>query len=98
MFLGALNIFYIGLAIAGLWRAHSQRATAEPGTRTAVMLLVVFMAVRTAFLTQVDTPEPRYVLECFPALLALGALVWLPRAGSRYREATAMHPEVQGES
>ena len=44
------------------------------------MLLVVFMAVRTAFLTQVETPEPRYVLECFPALLALGALVWLPRA------------------
>ena len=47
--------------------------------RTAVMLLVVFMVVRTAFLTQVETPEPRYVLECFPALLALGALVWLPR-------------------
>ena len=78
--LGVLNFFYVGLAIAGLWRAHRQRDIARPGVRTAVVLLVVFMGVRTAFLTQVETPEPRYVLECFPALLALGALVWLPRA------------------
>jgi hypothetical protein len=98
VFLGALNIFYIGLAIAGLWRAHDRRDAAQPGTRTAVVLLVVFVAVRTAFLTRVDTPEPRYVLECFPALLALGALVCLPRASLRYQEATPMRPEVQGES
>ena len=83
VFLGALNLCYVGLAIAGLWRAHLQRDTLGPGVRTAVMLLVVFMVVRTAFLTQVETPEPRYVLECFPALLALGALVWLPHATGR---------------
>jgi hypothetical protein len=83
VFLGALNFFYVGLGIAGLWRAHLLRDTLGPGVRTAVMLLVVFMVVRTAFLTQVETPEPRYVLECFPALLALGALVWLPRATPR---------------
>ena len=83
VFLGALNFFYVGLAIAGLWRAHLQRDTLGPGVRTAVMLLVVWIVVRTAFLTQVETPEPRYVLECFPALLALGALVWLPRPTPR---------------
>jgi 4-amino-4-deoxy-L-arabinose transferase-like glycosyltransferase len=83
VFLGALNFFYVGLAIAGLWRAHRQRDALGPGVRTPVMLLVVWILVRTAFLTQVETPEPRYVLECFPALLALGALVWLPRATSR---------------
>ena len=73
VFLDALNFFYVGLAIAGLWRAHRQRDKLGPGVRTAVMLLVVFIVVRTAFLTQVETPEPRYALECFPALLALGA-------------------------
>jgi hypothetical protein len=83
VFLGALNFFYVGLAIAGLWWAHLLRKTLGPGVRTAVMFLVVFMVLRTAFLTQVETPEPRYVLECFPSLLALGALAWLPRATSR---------------
>jgi hypothetical protein len=99
VFLGALNFFYVALAIAGLWRAHLQRDTLEPGVRTAVMLLAVFLVVRTAFLTQVETPEPRYVLECFPALLALGALVWLPRATPRRRGgATPVRPGVRGES
>ncbi len=77
VFLGALNFFYVGLAIAGLWRAHNQRAEAPPGVQTGVILLVVFILVRTAYLTQVQTPEPRYVLACFPALLAFGALAWL---------------------
>ena len=81
MLLGALNFFYVALAIAGLCAsARCDAARCGPGVRTAALaLLVVFMVVRTAFLTQVETPEPRYVLECFPALLALGALVWLPR-------------------
>lgn len=98
VFLGALNFFYVGLAIVGLWRAHRQRDALGPGVRLAVMLLVAFIAVRTAFLTQVETPEPRYVLECFPALLALGALVWLPSATRRQLEATPARPAARGES
>lgn len=78
VFLGALNFLYVGLAIAGLWQAHVHRAEAPPGVRTAVILLAVFVAVRSLYLTQVQTPEPRYVLECFPVLLAFGALAWLP--------------------
>jgi hypothetical protein len=80
VFLGALNCFYVGLAIAGWRRFVRQRAAANPGASTALAFLVAFIVLRTAFLTQVETPEPRYVLECFPALLALGALVWIPRA------------------
>lgn len=79
VFLGALNFFYVGLAIVGLWRAHGERAAARPGVQTAVILLAAFIVVRTAYLTQVQTPEPRYVLECFPVLLAFSALAWLPR-------------------
>jgi hypothetical protein len=59
-----LNFLYAGLALAGArhWRE-------SPG----MTLIVAFIAIRTAVLTQMQTCESRYVLECFPALLALGA-------------------------
>jgi hypothetical protein len=70
-----LNLVYAGLAIWGaarLWRrAWSARA--------AIALLLVFILARTAFLTTLETPEPRYLLVCFPAVLALAAQVFAPR-------------------
>ncbi len=69
-----LNIVYIALALCGavrLWRR------ARPA-RAAIALLLVFILLRTAFLTTLETPEPRYVLVCFPALLALAAQVFAP--------------------
>ena len=60
-----LDVLYIAVALAGAWAAR-----ARPGAR----LLVAFIAVRTAFLAGFAlTPEPRYVVECFPAVIALGA-------------------------
>ena len=60
-----LNCLYIALAITGAWIARKQ-----PG----VALLLVFIAVRTAYFAMfVETPEPRYVLECYPAIIALAA-------------------------
>src|SRR5216683_8053649 len=52
-----LNVLYVvmGLVAAWFWRAN-------PG----VLLIVAFIVVRTAFLTQLQTCEPRYVLVCFP--------------------------------
>jgi hypothetical protein len=67
-----LNVLYVGLAIGGGWRLWR----ASPEARPAVALLMVFIALRTVFLTTVETPEPRYVLECFPAVIALGAQVF----------------------
>jgi hypothetical protein len=67
-----LNIVYVALAIWGalrLWRRSS-------AVRPAVALLIVFILLRTAFLTTLETPEPRYVLVCFPALIALAAQVF----------------------
>jgi len=46
----------------------------------AVAFLALFMVLRTAFLTTLETPEPRYVLVCFPALMALGAQVFARRS------------------
>ena len=37
-------------------------------------LLLAWILLRTAYLTTVETPEPRYVLECFPALFVLAGL------------------------
>jgi hypothetical protein len=58
-----------------LWGAGRllQRA---PAARGAIALLATFVLVRTAFLTTLETPEPRYVLVCYPALLALAAQVF----------------------
>jgi hypothetical protein len=67
-----LNIGYIGLALWGaarLWRR-------APAARGAIALLAAFVLLRTAFLTTLETPEPRYVLMCYPALLALAAQVF----------------------
>jgi len=33
--------------------------------------------IRTALLTQLSTVEPRYVVVCFPAVAALGALAFV---------------------
>lgn len=64
---GLLNIFYIGLGIAGAWRCRGNPAAA---------LIVLYLIARTAFLATMPTIEPRYVVVCFPALIALGAQVF----------------------
>jgi hypothetical protein len=69
-----LNLLYVALGIWGGWKLWKCRRA-----RAAVMLLVFYMVVRTAFLTTLETPEPRYVLECFPGLIAMGAAVFVGR-------------------
>ncbi|HEV2289274.1 MAG TPA: hypothetical protein VGR81_10010 [Candidatus Acidoferrales bacterium] len=65
-----MGIAYGVLALLGAWRCRK-----DP----VVWMLVAFIVVRTAFLTTIETPEPRYVLECFPAVFALGAQLWAKR-------------------
>ncbi len=67
---GILNCIYLGLAAVGAWRCRSHPALA---------FLIAFVVVRTAFLTQLQTVEPRYVIVCFPLILALGALAFATR-------------------
>jgi hypothetical protein len=75
-----LNFLYAGLALIGAshWRGN-------PG----IAVIVAFIVIRTAFLTQLQTCEPRYVLVCLPALLALGAQSW--RSRLRKFELVAAH-------
>jgi uncharacterized membrane protein YkgB len=82
--LGALNILLVSVALAGVWRAR---------THAGVVFLAVFLVVRTAFLTQLHTVEPRYVIECMPAMYALAALAFIRRRRRTQREdQTAIAP------
>jgi 4-amino-4-deoxy-L-arabinose transferase-like glycosyltransferase len=68
---GVLNFVYIGMALVGAWRFRRL---------PAIAFLITLILVRTVFLTQLPTVEPRYVIVCYPIILALGALAWsLPR-------------------
>jgi len=65
---GFLNGAYTLLGLAGAWIERGR-----PGSA----LLVLFVLLRTAFFAVfIETPEPRYVLECFPAVIALAAQVF----------------------
>jgi hypothetical protein len=69
--LGVINLTYVVLALTGLTRGH---AAAGMG------LLVLFVVVRSLFLGSLENPETRYTLECYPALIVMGAA--LARTGS----------------
>jgi hypothetical protein len=63
-----VNCLYVALALTGAWIARRRPDWA---------FLIVFIALRTAFFAGfADAPEPRYVLECFPAVIALAAQVF----------------------
>jgi hypothetical protein len=77
--LAIVNIFLLALAATGWWRVRHHPAAA---------FLIAFIILRTVFFTQVESPEPRYMLECFPAVLALGAQVWNSRTSRSVRLAS----------
>ncbi|MGD0906479.1 MAG: hypothetical protein ABSA96_02780 [Candidatus Acidiferrales bacterium] len=85
--LGALGYLYIALAAGGVWVAwrtgHTDGgASGLPNdSRDApnlwgISLLLAYLMIRTAFLTTVEAPEPRYVVSCYPAVLALAAMLF----------------------
>jgi hypothetical protein len=70
IFLFLVNVIYVALGLWGAWKLWQC-----PNARVALIVLLLYILVRTAFLTTLETPEPRYVLECFPGVIALGAQV-----------------------
>jgi hypothetical protein len=69
-----LNILYVALGLWGAWRLRK-----FPAARGVVAFFLLYILLRTAFLTTLETPEPRYVLVCFPALIVLAAQIFLSR-------------------
>jgi 4-amino-4-deoxy-L-arabinose transferase-like glycosyltransferase len=68
---GLVNLVYVALAAAGLVRAREV---------FGVGLLVVFLLLRSAFLGSLENPEPRYTLECYPAVIVLASALFQRRA------------------
>jgi 4-amino-4-deoxy-L-arabinose transferase-like glycosyltransferase len=60
----ALNLFYLIAALRG-WMTWKLGIYAVP--------LIAYLVMRSIFLSTLENPEPRYVLECFPVVLALAA-------------------------
>jgi hypothetical protein len=70
LLLVVVNLIYIGWAILGLRR---WRELAYPE------MLVGFLVVRTVVIAVLTYPEPRYVLECYPVVIALAAVALASR-------------------
>ena len=64
---GVVNLCYVLLALAGAIRAHSI---------FGVGLFVFFLVLRSVFLGTLENPEPRYTLECYPALILLASALF----------------------
>ncbi len=71
---GAINLFYVALAGAGL--ISRLQASARPRGNFGIGLFVLFLLLRSAFLGTLENPEPRYTLECYPAVIFLGSAVF----------------------
>ena len=62
---GLLNLAYVAAALLALMR--------RPVRIPWVGLLVGFVLLRSAFLGTVESPEPRYTLECYPVIIVLAS-------------------------
>ncbi len=62
---GLLNLAYVAAALLGLIRR-------APDIRWAGLLLG-FVLLRSAFLGTVESPEPRYTLECYPVVIVFAS-------------------------
>jgi 4-amino-4-deoxy-L-arabinose transferase-like glycosyltransferase len=76
---GVINLAYVAFAVAGLWRSRGF---------FGIGLFVFFLLLRSFFLGSLENPEPRYTLECFPAVIVAASAV-LCRSSSHLRESVA---------
>jgi hypothetical protein len=65
--LGLINLLYVGAACAGLLRGRFA---------PHIGLLLTFVILRSLFLGTLENPEPRYTLECYPALIVFAATLF----------------------
>jgi 4-amino-4-deoxy-L-arabinose transferase-like glycosyltransferase len=64
---GALNLLFLAAAVMGVVRGPRPQYLA---------LMLLFVALRSAFLGTLENPEPRYTLECYPVVLLLAG-AWI---------------------
>jgi hypothetical protein len=69
---GILNLAYVATALFALACKRSKIRWAG--------LLAAFLLLRSAFLGTMENPEPRYTLECYPAIIVLAAAVFMRKS------------------
>ena len=68
---GLANLVYVVMALAGWFRAREF---------FGIGLFVLFLLLRSTFLGSLENPEPRYTLECYPAVIVLASALFHRRA------------------
>jgi len=64
---GVINFVYVAMGLAGLIRAREF---------FGIGLFVLFLGLRSAFLGTLENPEPRYTLECYPAVIVMASALF----------------------
>jgi hypothetical protein len=79
---GLLNLAYVAGALLAVVRSKSRGKSRERSGIRWAGLLIGFLLLRSAFLGSVESPEPRYTLECYPVIVVL-ASAWLEGLGKK---------------
>jgi hypothetical protein len=67
-----LTVFYTGLAVGGAWLMWRDK-----GSRGWLLLFALLILPRLAFLTSMENPEPRYVVEFFAFVVTACSLAMI---------------------
>ena len=65
---GVINLAYVMMGVAGFVRGRAA---------FGIGMLLAFVVLRSLFLGSLENPEPRYTLECFPALIVAASALFL---------------------
>lgn len=74
---GFVNLVYLALSAAGLWRSPEC---------FGIGLLFLFVLLRSLFLGTLENPEPRYTLECYPAVIIAASGLFISKSNRKHRE------------
>jgi hypothetical protein len=91
---GLLNLAYVAAALLAIISGRARGRAHRPSGIRWAGLLISFLLLRSAFLGTLENPEPRYTLECYPAIIVLASSLFSPR-DSRPRLSRG---ELQGET
>ena len=81
---GVLNLVYVAAALLAMILGQARGQARTPSGIRWAGLLVSFLLLRSAFLGTLENPEPRYTLECYPAIIVLASSLF-SRSDSRPR-------------
>jgi len=77
---------YTLLGVIGVWRMWRAEKTSS---RIFAILLVLIVFTRLIFFSTLDNPEPRYLVQVFPFLSALGGIALAPLVSINHRRRTS---------